>query len=139
MTFVVAQTECSTFDYSTTVELLVGVTAINSQLSSCNVAVPEDFSFALNNKNILVTVNMNSNEIEQFYVSIANDRISSISSGAPEEYAYYVVLSEATLDDILQSENILDAFFTNLNNENIVVDPQGFMATMTWFFANFFF
>jgi hypothetical protein len=31
------------------------------------------------------------------------------------------------------------AFYENLENGNIVVDPQGFTASITWFFANLFF
>lgn len=133
-----AQTDC-TFEYSSTTQLLSSFEQINSKLSTCNVAIPEDLSFALKNKNILVSIIMDSSEIEEFYISIGNDRILSITPGAPEKYSYSLASTEDALDAVLQSENMVDTFFIYLDKGNIAVDPQGFMATMTWFFANLFF
>ncbi len=134
-----AQVDCTNFAPTTTVEILSQMPQINAQLEICNLQIPEDFNFALNNKNIFVLIDMNSGETEAFYISIVEGKISSINQDPLDEYSYYVVLSESTMDNILQSDNKLDTFLTNLDNGNIMVDARGFIATMTWFFANLFF
>jgi hypothetical protein len=108
-----AQTDC-TFEYSNTSQLLSSFEQINSKLSNCNVSITED-------------------------LSIGEDRISSVNSGAPQQYSYAILVTEDALDSILQSDNMASSFFTSLDRGNIAVDPQGFMATMTWFFAKLFF
>jgi hypothetical protein len=100
--------------------------------------IPESFNFALKNKVIRVSVYTDS-KTENFYISTSTDRISSINSGMLTDYSYYVLLSKDTFDSILQSEDKVGAFYENLENGNIVVDPQGFTASITWFFANLFF
>lgn len=137
--FASAEVDCSAFDYSSTNELLSSMDEINSKLSMCNVMIPEDFNFALKNKNIFVSIDMNSGETEEFYISIVEGKISSLNTDILERYSYYIFLSETTMNEILQSDNMLDTFLTNLDNGNIIIDPRGMIATMTWFFANLFF
>jgi hypothetical protein len=132
-----AETNCS-FDYSNTEQFLSSFDSINSKLSTCNLMIPESFNFALKNKVIRVSVYTDS-KTENFYISTSTDRISSINSGMLTDYSYYVLLSKDTFDSILQSEDKVGAFYENLENGNIVVDPQGFTASITWFFANLFF
>lgn len=138
VSFAAAEDDC-TFEYSNTQEFLSSMNEINSKLSSCELMIPESFNFALKNKNVFISIDMNSEETEQFYISIVEGRISSLNTDVLERYSYYVMLNEGTMDSILQSDNKIDSFLTNIDNGNIVVDPRGLIATMTWFLANLFF
>lgn len=140
--FAFAQTEnesCNIeFNPVNTADLIESIPLINSQLSSCDVSLPEQIKSLLNNKNILVSINMNSGSTESFYLSIVDGMIDSLSSGMPEDYSYNITLGENTLDGILASENMMDSLLLALDNGEIVVDPVGVWNNVVWFFANLF-
>lgn len=136
--FASAQQNCMAFDSNSTLDLIADIPSISSQLSSCNLILPEQLSI-LNNKNILITIELNSGSNQTFYISFLDNSISALALGQPAVYSYNIILSENTGDNILQSENIIDTLLLELENKNVVVDPQGFWATTVWFFANLFF
>lgn len=133
-----AEESCITFNSTNTLELISDIPSISSELSSCSIALPEQISSLLNNKNVLISINMNSGSVEKFYLSIVDGYISSLNSGQPETYSYNIILSETTLDNILSSENMVDSLILAYNNDQIVVDPSGIWNNMVWFFASWF-
>ncbi|MGV8131072.1 MAG: hypothetical protein ACP5N7_03145 [Candidatus Pacearchaeota archaeon] len=133
-----AEETCITFNSTNTLELISDIPSISYELSSCNIALPEQISSLLNNKNVLISINMNSGSVEKFYLSIVDGYISSLNPGQPETYSYNIILSETTLDNILSSENMVDSLILAYNNDQIVVDPSGVWNNVVWFFASWF-
>lgn len=130
---------CLTVNSQTTSGFLNEIPSINSQLSSsCVASIPAGINSIIKDGNILVSVNMNSGSVENFYATIQGQKLISFTKGTVSNYTHEVTLSENTLDSILQSSDRTNSILQGVSNGDIKVRANTFVGKIVWFFAKFF-
>ncbi len=136
--FASAASTCLTINSKTTSAYLNELPSINAQLSSCAISVPQQASSLLKDGNVLVSIKMNSGITEQFYVTIASQKLSSFTRGKPASFTHEARLSEVTFDKILNSNDATNEILSGIKSKKITIIPTGVVNKMKWFFAKLF-
>lgn len=113
------------------------IPSVDSKLQTCTILIDGSINSLVGNGDVLVEVTMNSGSVENFYITIANKQITHITAGTTNS-KYTVMTSEATMDKILSSNDVLNDILDAYNNKEIKVVAHGFFNKIKFFFAKFF-
>lgn len=138
LSLTLAQSSCLTVNSKDTKSYLTEISSINSQLSSCSIQIPSQASSLISSGNILVSISMNDGSTEEFYLTILNLALTSITKGSTTSFTHKVFLSESTLDKILQSSDPTNEILAGINDKSIKIKANSFVGKIKWFFAKFF-
>ena len=114
------------------------IPTLNTNLGNCPITLPSSVNSLLGSGNVLVSVQMTDGSVKEFYLTLANSQITSITSGATTKFGYKIILSQSTLDKILQSSDKAGTILTAYGNKEIRIIPNGFVNRIKFFFAKFF-
>lgn len=130
---------CTPPTFSNTAQgLLSIIPSLSSTLSACPIQIPSSINSLIGKGNILITINMNSGNAENFYITLNNNQLSEITQGATTSFNYQITLSESTLNNILSSQDPLNEILLAINNKDISINAQGVWNNIKWFFGKFF-
>lgn len=133
-----AASTCLTINSKNTPDYLKEIPTLNGQLATCTILIPQTANSLVTDGNVLVTINMNDGSTENFYVTIQGGKVSSFNSGSTATYTNEAILSESTMDKILQATNGADEILKGINNGDIIIKPATIVGKIKWFFAKFF-
>ena len=111
---------------------------INSNLGDCQFEVPKNMNFLIRNGNVLVTINLNSGQTENFFLTFEKGNLTSIMRSLTDDYNYELVSSEDAIEKTLNSENFETEILSAYNNEEIEIKPKGLLNKFKWFFGKLF-
>ena len=135
------EVECSNLAVSKNTEgFLEGVHDIDAWIKECEFDLPGSVNFLLGEGNILVSISMNSGEIENFYASIADKKVSGLVEGVPEDedYNYQVLLGEDTFNALLNSNDVAALGLEGIENGDIVLKGNSLWNKFKLFFGKMF-
>ena len=135
--FVVAQNEESQH-YQSVDDFLNDLNKINSQLQENQPMVPQGMDFIIKNGNIAVKISKDNGDETDFYLTIENKIVLSVSKGLPEKSSYDILSDEETVNKIFQADDFGDEFMSAYNNGKIKIEANGFTNNIKLFIGKIF-
>ena len=66
------------------------IPTLNTNLGNCPITLPSSVNSLLGSGNVLVSVQMTDGSVKEFYLTLANSQITSITSGATTKFGYKI-------------------------------------------------
>ena len=131
-------TNCNYTMPSTTQAFFNEISTIDSTLQICPIYIQGSVNSLVGNGEVQIDVAMNSGSVESFYITINNKQITHVTMGNSSGPSYVVTTSEATVDRILSSSDVMNEILVAYNNKEIKITAKGFFNKIKFFFAKFF-
>ncbi len=115
--------------------LLNQIPQLNSQLQSCSTPLPNGAGFLFGNSNTVVNIAMNNGQTQSFTIVTNKGSVSGVTTGA-RACRQRVSISQATLDQILNSPNPAASFFNAISNKNLQISGCSLARRILFGFLN---
>ncbi len=120
---VFASADCVTVQSKHTATFVEEIPNINSQLSSCQPALPTGLSTLYKNADMQVVI-QGDDKTHEFAISIANGKLTSIAAGKALAPQYTITTSEADFDSMLQADDLGATFAHLYKNKRITINAN---------------